>query len=259
MSRRWVLFALAVAILAYGAWWLGEWQFHRLADREHRNAITRHNLAAPPVPVDELLEPGRPVDQAHEWRRVTATGRYVDSETVIIRYQTRNGASGVDVVTPLRTTAGPALLVDRGWMQTKNVGAATQQAPPPPPGTVTVTGWLRADATGDSAVVSDRSARSVSSVEIGRHLPFPVYSGFVDALSESPKPAQPLVPAEPPDLGNGPHFFYGLQWWFFGVLAVFGFFYLAWDEHRKRRRASAADGEASEATGPASDRRPPAA
>ena len=36
--------------------------------------------------------------------------------------------------------------------------------------------------------------------------------------------------AELPDLGNGPHFFYGLQWWFFGLLAVFGFFYLAYDE-----------------------------
>ncbi len=37
---------------------------------------------------------------------------------------------------------------------------------------------------------------------------------------------------ELPELGNGPHFFYGLQWWFFGVLAVFGFCYLAWDERR---------------------------
>ena len=44
----------------------------------------------------------------------------------------------------------------------------------------------------------------------------------------------PLEPAELPELNNGPHFFYGLQWWFFGVLAIFGFFYLAYDEWRKR-------------------------
>jgi cytochrome oxidase assembly protein ShyY1 len=42
---------------------------------------------------------------------------------------------------------------------------------------------------------------------------------------------------ELPDLGEGPHFFYGLQWWFFGVLAVFGFGYLAWDERRQKRRS----------------------
>ena len=44
---------------------------------------------------------------------------------------------------------------------------------------------------------------------------------------------------ELPDLGNGPHFFYGLQWWFFGLLAVFGFGYLAWDERRRMRRGQA--------------------
>jgi cytochrome oxidase assembly protein ShyY1 len=55
----------------------------------------------------------------------------------------------------------------------------------------------------------------------------------VDVISESPEPAEPLAHAEEPDLSEGPHFFYGLQWWFFGALAVFGFGYLAWDERRK--------------------------
>ena len=54
----------------------------------------------------------------------------------------------------------------------------------------------------------------------------------MDLKSEDPEPATPLMKAELPDLSNGPHFFYGLQWWFFGVLAVFGFFYLAYDEWR---------------------------
>ena len=49
-------------------------------------------------------------------------------------------------------------------------------------------------------------------------------------------PAQALEGAELPELDNGPHFFYGLQWWFFGVLAVFGFFYLMYDEWRAARR-----------------------
>ena len=55
--------------------------------------------------------------------------------------------------------------------------------------------------------------------------------------TKTPAAATPLVRAELPDLGNGPHFFYGLQWFFFGVLAVFGFFFLAYDERNKRRAA----------------------
>ncbi len=237
LSRRWALFALAVVALAYVAYLLGQWQFHRLDDRETTNTQTRQNLAAQPAPVDEVLGVGRQPSERDEWRRVTATGTYVHDATVVVRYQTRDGGSGVDVVTPLRTAAGPGLLVDRGWLQTDNVGADEVDLPPPPTGSVTVVGWVRRDATGDAATVTDRSTRAVSSREIGRTLPFPVYGGFVDVQRETPPPAQALAHAELPDLGNGPHFFYGLQWWFFGALAVFGFGYLAYDERRKAQRA----------------------
>ena len=238
-SRRWILFAVTVVLMSYGALWLGEWQFHRLDERKARNIVTTHNLKADPVPVDRILGVGQPVDARHEWLRVTATGRYVEAATVLVRYQTRDGQSGVDVVTPLRTEAGPGLLVDRGWMQTANSGAARADVPAAPRGQVTVVGWVRADAVGDATTVTDGSTRAISSEAIGAGLPFPVYSGFVDAATETPPPAEPLVRAELPDLSNGPHFFYGLQWWFFGALAVFGFFYLAWDERRKKLRAAA--------------------
>ncbi|MGZ4473093.1 MAG: SURF1 family cytochrome oxidase biogenesis protein [Nocardioidaceae bacterium] len=233
LSRRWILFFLAVVGLAYGCWWLGTWQFHRLAETKASNAQITHNLKASPLPVDKVLAVGRPLPTQREWRRVTATGRYVPSRSVVVRYQTRNSQSGVDIVTPLRTVQGPAVLVDRGWFATDNIGHATVTAPPPPQGQVTVVGYARVDGTGDAAVVTDRSTRAISSATIAPTLPFQVYGGFVDAQSESPKPATSLVKAELPDLGNGPHFFYGLQWWFFGVLAVFGFFYLMWDERRK--------------------------
>jgi len=237
LSRRWILFGVAVVILAFLAYRLGEWQFHRLEEREDRNVVTRQNLAAPAVPVDQVLAVETPVDARDEWRQVSATGTYDEDETVIIRYQTRDGGSGVDVVTPLVTDSGAALLVNRGWTGTDNVGTTRPEVPQAPQGEVTVAGWVRADGTGDSIEVTDQSARSVSSRAIAPTLPFPVYGGFVDARSETPEPAEPLAKAETPDLSEGPHFFYGLQWWFFGALALFGFCYLAWDERRKARSA----------------------
>ncbi|HZJ04517.1 MAG TPA: SURF1 family protein [Nocardioidaceae bacterium] len=239
LSRRWILFGITVALLAFFAFRLGEWQFHRLADREDASLVTERNLATDPVPVDQILAPGQPVSSEHEWQRVTANGSYAEDESVIVRYQTREGQSGVDVVTPLLTDSGVALLVDRGWLPTDNVGSTRPDVPPAPSGEVTVEGWVRADATGDSAQVADQSARAVSSVEIGATLPFEVYGGFVDVASESPAPQEPLSRTELPDLGEGPHFFYGLQWWFFAALALFGFGYLARDERRKTARGPA--------------------
>lgn len=235
LTRRWILFAITVALLAFLAYRLGEWQFDRLEDREARNSVTVRNLADDPLPVEDVLAVGRPVSPEHEWQPVEATGTYAEDETVIIRYQTRDGRAGVDVVTPLVTGSGAALLVDRGWLATGNVGTTRPDVPPAPEGEVNVVGWVRADATGDEAQVADQSARSVSSSQIARTVPFPVFGGFVDLRSQNPEAAEPLLRAETPDLSEGPHFFYGLQWWFFAALAVFGFFYLAWDERRKAK------------------------
>lgn len=253
-SRRWALLAVTVVVLAYGCWWLGQWQFHRLHDRESTNTRTAQNLAARPAAVANVLTAGRPASERDEWHRVTATGTYDVDQSFVIRYQIREGASGVDIVTPLRPGGGPALLVDRGWMKTANVGADTVEAPPPPTGRVTVVGWVRLDATGDAATVTDGSARAVSSARIAEHLDYPVYGGFVDAQKESPAPAKALVTAELPDLGNGPHFFYGLQWWFFGLLAVFGFCYLAYDERRKLHAARREESGSQRAEHPPVDR-----
>ena len=89
--------------------------------------------------------------------------------------------------------------------------------------------------TGDSTEVTDQSTRAVDSARIGEALDREVLGGWVDLRSESPEPATPLQPVELPELDNGPHFFYGLQWWFFGALAIFGFFYLIYDEWRGGR------------------------
>lgn len=235
VSRRWIVFAFVVVLLAWVAWRLGEWQFHRLDDRKERNAIIERNEEAGADPVADVMAPGREVARTDEWRIVEATGTYAVDDTVIVRYRTRDGEAGVDVVVPLELSDGTSLLVDRGWYATDNRGVTTTDVPAPPPGEVTVTGWVRQDAEGDSAQVVDRSTRAVDSTRIGEALDREVLGGWVDLRSESPEPATALEPVELPELDNGPHFFYGLQWWFFGVMAIFGFFYLIYDEWRGGR------------------------
>jgi len=181
--------------------------------------------------VNQVLRHGVDPPDSAQYAVVSATGTYDPSKTVIVRYQTRDGNAGVDVVVPLMTDSGTALLVDRGWFATSNQGLTdASQVPAPPSGQVTVTGWVRQNAGGSSAEVVNASARAISSTQIEPAIGVPTYGGFVQLLSETPKPATPLTKADPPDLSNGPHFFYALQWWFFGILALFGYGYLVWEE-----------------------------
>ncbi|HEX4470747.1 MAG TPA: SURF1 family protein [Nocardioides sp.] len=231
LGRRWLLLLVTVLVLAYACLLLGRWQWHRLEGKKTGNAIIRANQKESPRPVDQVLRHDVDPPSSDQYAVVSATGTYDASKTVIIRYQTRDAASGVDVVVPLMTSSGTALLVDRGWVQTSNQGLTdASQVPAPPSGKVTVTGWVRQDAGGGAAQVVDASARAISSAQIEPAIGVPVYGGFVQLLTESPQPTTPLRGADPPDLSNGPHFFYALQWWFFGILAIFGYVYLAWEE-----------------------------
>ena len=249
LSRRWLLFAAVVVLLAWLAVLLGQWQFHRLDDRRADNRVLATNLAADPVPVADVLSTERQPTHDQQWLPVEVTGTWDDEHTVVLKYQTRDGAPGVDVVTPLVTADGVGVLVDRGWLTTGNSGAQTPDLPAPTTGEVSITGYVRADATGGATSVEDAATRAISSVEIGELTPYPLYRGFVDLATEDPAPATALEPRPlPDDTSEGPHFFYGLQWWFFGALAVFGFLYLAYDERRGGAGRTAARERRTQAT-----------
>ena len=232
ISKRWLLFALFVAALAWATSLLGQWQFHRLDERRAENRLIAANLDRPPVSLGTLLEVGKPPAERDKWREVIVHGTWDDAHTIVLKYQTRDGTSGVDVVTPLLTEGGAAVLVDRGWLETENVGSGRPDLPPAATGPVTVLGWVRLDGSGGATTVSELATRAISSTAAAKVLPYPLYGGFLDLHTESPAPATRLGSTElPDDTSDGPHFFYGLQWWFFAVLA-FGFYlYFAWTEY----------------------------
>jgi cytochrome oxidase assembly protein ShyY1 len=236
LTPRWVGLLVVVVALGLTCARLSEWQFHRYQERKDSNTLQRSNLSAEPAPVSSVLsttqEPGGDV----EWRTVTATGHYDERHQIAVLYRTRGGAPGVDVVTPLVTDTGTAVLVDRGWISSPANGNVDQALPAPVSGRVTILGWVRADSSGDSSQVtpSQGSVRAISADALRPTLPYPVYDGFVDLTKETPPSPQAPAKADGPDLGSGPSFFYGFQWLFFALL-FFGFWcYFAWAEFQEK-------------------------
>ncbi|MGH3366392.1 MAG: SURF1 family cytochrome oxidase biogenesis protein [Nocardioidaceae bacterium] len=239
LSRRWLLFGLFVVVLAAVCWRLGVWQFDRLEERRTDNAIIEQNLDAQPVPADAVMNVSRPLPEQQQWRRVIATGSYQTTDETLVRYQTRDGRPGVTVLTPLRTEGGETLLVDRGWMAVTNDPTAPVHPPAPAPGRVTVTGWAVPDQGGDPDEITPLhgEVRLISSRGFTEITDRSLLQGYLIARNETPPPERPLVASVPPALDSGPHFFYGLQWWFFAALAVGGFGYFGYLEARDRRKS----------------------
>lgn len=255
LSRRWLVLLLAVVVVACACYALGRWQFHRYDERHDRNQTTRANLAEPVAPIDDVMSTSDEPEDSDQWRRVEAVGRYDTDHELVVSYRTREGSPGVDVLTPLVADSGAAVLVDRGWVATAGNGNVQVDTPAPPPDTTTIIGWVRVDSddSGGRVEPSDGAVRSISSTAIEAGLPYDLYDGFLDLRTEEPSVAPSPQVAEAPDLSGGPSFFYGIQWWFFGLLAIAFGVYFAYAERHEPRKA---DGRVIV---PVSDRRPPAA
>jgi cytochrome oxidase assembly protein ShyY1 len=247
LSARWIGFAVFVILLAAICTRLGFWQMHKLELRLDRNDIITAHFDADPVDLGSVLPPGDDVDRTTEWTRVTAVGTYDREHQVTVKFTTRDGAPGVDVVTPLVRADGSAVLVDRGWFATANT-VKQPDVPEPPSGEVTVMGWLRQSngAGGNAVRPTGGQIRAISSDALDEYVPYDLANGYVNLQEQTPAAGTALAVEPRPELGQGPHFFYALQWWFFALLAIVGYFWFARAEAKERRSPSRIDGFAAD-------------
>ena len=243
-----VAFGLVLAAVCTAA---GTWQWHRFEEKRAANGELREAAARPAVPVDELLAPGRPVDEWLRFRTVTATGRYNVAGQVLVRQREVGGATGFLVVAPLRTGSGATLFVSRGFIPATGAATETPAVPDPPAGEVRVTGRLYPTETGGlGAGLPDRQVSHVDVPALAaRAADAPAYGGFVELVESRPADTG-LVPLPAPDLGNpaggaftGQHLAYVLQWFLFAALALAGPVILLTLDRRVRRHGDRNQGD----------------
>lgn len=229
LSRRWIGFAIFVIALATVCVWLGNWQFNRLDSRKHENVLIKQHFKVDSVPLTDFTTVGTKLDADKAWTKVSATGTYDVSRQFVLKYQTRDEGPGADVVTPFVLSDGNAILVDRGWLPTEANAATVKDIPAPPPGPVEIQGWIRLNSTAKTSAVTpiEGQVRAISSRGAAGSVPYELYDGYINLREQSPESQTPLAAEPDPDLGQGPHFFYALQWVFFALLAVFGWFFFA--------------------------------
>lgn len=244
LRGRWLTGTIIVILLAAVFIRLGLWQLSRLHDRRERNARIEARLAEPVLPLTAVIAAdagGDAVDAVID-RRVRATGTYDPAAQVLVRNRTNDGVPGRWVLTPLRLGSGAVLVVNRGFV------AQDDRVPAPPAGRVTVTGLLEPPQRRGTFGAKDPATgtlREINRIDLGRlqrQSDADLFPVWLQLESEQPKPAG-AVPAvlPPPELGEGPHFSYAMQWFGFTLVGIVGWLALVRREAVDRARRARPD------------------
>ncbi len=220
----------------------GQWQLDRLQQIRENNARFAERLAEDPADLEALADPGADtVDEgALEFRRVEVRGTYRTDEEVLQRNRSFQNQTGFHVLTPLELDSGGVVLVRRGWVP------ASLDEPPvaeatPPDGEVTVQGVLERPVDQPSFGASDPDDGVLDRVfhtdtsRLDRQVDgalFPMVLRIDEEL-DNPTQDQLPFPAGTPELDEGSHLSYTVQWHTFAVIGLVG--YVAWWHTRLRR------------------------
>ena len=221
------------------------WQLGRYHEKRDRNRLLDERAAEALIDVPGQLDPGANGVEVRdlEWRLAQATGTYLPEEEVLVRSRSRDGAPGAWVLTPLRTTAGVALVVNRGW-----IPASGPPTLPPgaeaPEGPVTVQGLLVAGQSRGRFGPKDPPEGQLATLaradldRLQQQVDEDLYPLYLQLQQQVPAPGELPVPLADPERDEGPHLSYAGQWFLFTAIALIGYPLLIRRSKRAREAAS---------------------
>jgi cytochrome oxidase assembly protein ShyY1 len=232
LSPKWLGFHLLVLCGVIVMVNLSFWQLDRLEARREFNAAVIDRADLPAQDLDTLLgvtaslqntSTSDPIFSDLEWRQAHSAGVYLPDYQVTVINRSQNGRAGANLVTPLRLRDGRILIVNRGFVPL-GVGL-----PDTPEGEVEVRGLLRVSQERRTGQLSDPTNGTLTELQrldidrLSAQLPGPVIPMYLQLLSsvpaETPGIPEPVIR---PDLSEGSHLSYAVQWLIFAIAVVVG-------------------------------------
>ena len=215
------LFKTIVALtLVIGTLLAANWQFQRGVNRHRLNTTIEENISKPEVSLTKALTQPK----KYEWRTITDTGSFDSHSNILLRNHYFEGKYGFEILTLFKPNHGQMYWVDRGWVQAGESALDKPTLPSLPEGTVDIHGRFRLNTSLPQGTffATGQGSHSPLIAEINAQNQISNQLFYIDLVSGSLPELTPQVPAELPELSDGPHMAYAAQWIFFGGLIIYG-------------------------------------
>lgn len=215
---------------------LSDWQWNRLHARQAYNKTIEAHIAEPAVELDQLIQDGSnplKIQADSTWRSVQVTGTWDNENQVLVRKKSMESDAGFWVITPFITNQGYTVMVNRGWRAAGDSAVDNPDVTPAPSGQVEIAGRVREVAPRSKTKPTDLPNGQVDTVIPTEIVPGPetisdIYLEMTASRPESRSSELREMPA--PEITEGPHRSYALQWIFFSIMTVIGWAVLVRNE-----------------------------
>lgn len=231
LRPAWIFFHLLVVGGVVLMVFLGSWQLDRLDERQAFNARVIERTQQEPVQLADVLDAiadGSIDPDTAEWLPVRVEGTYLADQVVEFN-NSQGGRAGDNVLTALAidepSDAGTdTVIVNRGFIP---LGF---DVPAAPATAVTVVGYVRPSEVRELGSVTDADdggslteIRRIDLDRLAQQFPGDLAPVFVQLIGGDPSPAvgdpEPVVL---PQLDDGPHLSYAMQWFIFAAAVAIG-------------------------------------
>lgn len=249
LTPTWLGWLAVCALFAVACVFLGQWQMDRRDQALDEIDRVVSNYDEDPVPFGEVRELFAAPEAEDEWTVAEATGEYLQEDMLLVRNRGHGGSVGYEQLVPFRITegsaAGEVVVLSRGWLPTHSEdGGRPAALPDPPQGNVDVVLRLK---PGEPAINRDAPEGQLASIDLEEYqggLGYEILTGAYGLMAEeSPAPQSAPQQLARPDLDEGPHLSYSMQWIAFGLLGFVGWGYAARIQARNNDMDMLADEE----------------
>ena len=226
LRPRWIILTFLLAILIYLFIELSGWQFDRYHQRIDRNKDFVTAVAGVPIPIENISQ----LNNLKQWGKVSLSGQYLDAKSKLVRKRYLKNSLGFWVLTPFQLANKEIILVNRGWIPSANSSTSELAIPSSPTQQVLIEGYLQ-PMEKFKENPADLPSNQINDINIEK-FQGNIYPNYYIQVGKSNPAEKDIGIIYLPEVSNGPHLSYAIQWILFALLLPIGWYVLLKNEDK---------------------------